>query len=99
MRKVQQQYEYRLLDGETRRHDCAAVGHSHGPNRRPARLWSRLRGFLATTLDDRPKAFLAGMGLTTVLQSSTATGLMVTGFAAGGLIGLVPALAVMLGAN
>jgi phosphate:Na+ symporter len=33
------------------------------------------------------------------LQSSTATGLMVTGFAAGGLVELVPALAVMLGAN
>lgn len=60
---------------------------------------ARLRGFLATALDSRLKAFLAGMGVTAVLQSSTATGLMVTGFAAGGLIGLVPALAVMLGAN
>lgn len=60
---------------------------------------ARLRGFLATTLHDRLKAFLAGMGVTTILQSSTATGLMVTGFAAGGLIDLVPALAVMLGAN
>lgn len=60
---------------------------------------ARLRGFLATTLDNRLYAFLAGIGVTTVLQSSTATGLMVTGFAAGGLIDLVPALAVMLGAN
>ncbi|MCW5707405.1 Na/Pi cotransporter family protein [Shinella sp.] len=60
---------------------------------------ARLRGFLRNALDNRIKAFLAGMGVTTVLQSSTATGLMVTGFAAGGLIGLVPALAVMLGAN
>ena len=34
-----------------------------------------------------------------MLQSSTATGLMVAGFAAGGLVDLVPALAVMLGAN
>ena len=34
-----------------------------------------------------------------MLQSSTATGLMVSGFAAGGLVDLVPALAVMLGAN
>ena len=58
-----------------------------------------LRGFLATTLDNRLKAFLAGMGVTVVLQSSTATGLMATGFAARGVIGLVPALAVMLGAN
>jgi phosphate:Na+ symporter len=45
------------------------------------------------------KAFLAGAGITAVLQSSTATGLMVTGFTAGGLVDLVPALAVMLGAN
>ncbi len=60
---------------------------------------ARLRGFLATTLDNRLYAFLAGIGVTTVLQSSTATGLMMTGFAAGGLIDLVPALAVMLGAN
>jgi phosphate:Na+ symporter len=37
--------------------------------------------------------------VTALLQSSTATGLMVTGFAAGGLVDLVPALAVMLGAN
>jgi phosphate:Na+ symporter len=44
-------------------------------------------------------AFLAGLGVTAVLQSSTATGLMVTSFTASGAIGLAPALAVMLGAN
>ena len=37
--------------------------------------------------------------MTAILKSSTATGLMATSFAAGGLVGLVPALAVMLGAN
>ena len=37
--------------------------------------------------------------MTAVLQSSTATGLMVTSFAAGGLVDLTAALAVMLGAN
>ena len=37
--------------------------------------------------------------MTAILQSSTATGLMVAGFAAGGAVALVPALAVMLGAN
>ncbi|HEY0182003.1 MAG TPA: Na/Pi cotransporter family protein [Rhodopila sp.] len=58
-----------------------------------------LRAFLAGALRNRIKAFLAGIGVTAVLQSSTATGLMVTGFAAGGLVDLVPALAVMLGAN
>ena len=60
---------------------------------------SKLRSFLGRALRSRFRAFLAGVGVTAVLQSSTATGLMVTGFAAGGLVDLVPALAVMLGAN
>ncbi|GGF60129.1 membrane protein [Azorhizobium oxalatiphilum] len=59
----------------------------------------RLRSFLAGALKTRARAFLAGLGVTAVLQSSTATGLMVAGFAATGLVDLVPALAVMLGAN
>lgn len=59
----------------------------------------RLRVFLGHALGHRLKAFLAGIGVTALLQSSTATGLMLAGFAAGGLVGLVPALAVMLGAN
>ena len=60
---------------------------------------AKLRGLLSRALRNRFKAFLAGLGVTAILQSSTATGLMVTGFAAGGLMDLVPALAVMLGAN
>ncbi len=60
---------------------------------------ARLRGFLSVALRNRLTAFLAGIGVTAVLQSSTATGLMITGFAASGLVDLVPALAVMLGAN
>ena len=59
----------------------------------------RLRSLLAQALANRRRAFAAGLGVTTLLQSSTATGLMVTGLAAGGVVGLVPALAVMLGAN
>src|SRR6516225_3368129 len=47
----------------------------------------------------RVYAFLAGLAVTAVLQSSTATGLMATSFAAKGAIDLAPALAVMLGAN
>jgi phosphate:Na+ symporter len=62
-------------------------------------LGARLRGLLGIALRNRAQAFLAGIGVTAILQSSTATGLMVTGFAAGGLVDLVPALAVMLGAN
>ena len=58
-----------------------------------------LRRFLGRALGGRYRAFLAGLGVTAVLQSSTATGLMATSFAAGGLVDLVPALAVMLGAN
>jgi len=59
----------------------------------------RLRRFLGRTLRSRLPAFVSGLGVTAVLQSSTATGLMVASFAAGGLVDLVPALAVMLGAN
>ena len=58
-----------------------------------------LRRVLGTALGNRLAAFAAGVGVTAILQSSTATGLMVAGFAAGGAVALVPALAVMLGAN
>jgi phosphate:Na+ symporter len=60
---------------------------------------ARLRTALGAALRTPTKAFLTGLGVTAILQSSTATGLMVAGFAAGGLVDLVPALAVMLGAN
>ena len=59
----------------------------------------RLVVALGRALRNRVMAFLAGLGVTGALQSSTATGLMVAGFAASGAVGLVPALAVMLGAN
>jgi phosphate:Na+ symporter len=58
-----------------------------------------LRRFLSRTLQNRLAAFAAGTGLTSVLQSSTATGLMVASFVNEGVIALVPALAIMLGAN
>ena len=60
---------------------------------------SELRRLLSTALRNRVLALLAGIGVTALLQSSTATGLMMTSFAARGLVDLVPALAVMLGAN
>jgi phosphate:Na+ symporter len=60
---------------------------------------SDLRHFLSKTLNNRFAAFAAGIGLTALLQSSTATGLMTASFAAKGLVKLVPALAIMLGAN
>ena len=60
---------------------------------------AQLRTLLSGALRNRLRAFTAGVGVTAVLQSSTATGLMITGFAAGGFVELVPGLAVMLGAN
>src|SRR5437868_13788645 len=68
----------------------SGIQRAFGPN---------LRRFLVRALGDRLRAFAAGIGVTGVLQSSTATGLMAASFAAGGLVDLVPALAVMLGAN
>jgi phosphate:Na+ symporter len=58
-----------------------------------------LHRLLGTTLHNRLAAFAAGIGVTAILQSSTATGLMLAGFAAVGVVDLVPALAAMLGAN
>src|SRR5215472_12628416 len=58
-----------------------------------------LRLLLARALNNRFSAFAAGIQLTAVLQSSTATALITSSFAAEGLVGLVPALAIMLGAN
>jgi phosphate:Na+ symporter len=58
-----------------------------------------LRRILAKALGNRIKAAAAGLGVTAVLQSSTATGLMVASFANAGFVALIPALGVMLGAN
>jgi phosphate:Na+ symporter len=58
-----------------------------------------LRLLLANGLNNRLRAFAAGLALTALLQSSTATALITSSFAAEGLVGLVPALAIMLGAN
>jgi phosphate:Na+ symporter len=60
---------------------------------------SELRRALNRALRNRFLALLAGIGVTALLQSSTATGLLMTSFAARGLVDLVPGLAVMLGAN
>jgi phosphate:Na+ symporter len=60
---------------------------------------SDLRRLLGKTLSNRFRAFAAGLGLTALLQSSTATGLMTASLAADGVVSLVPALAIMLGAN
>ncbi len=58
-----------------------------------------LRRVLGKALRHRLTALLAGLGVTLVLQSSTATALMTSSLGAAGVIGPVPALATMLGAN
>src|SRR3979411_320447 len=58
-----------------------------------------LRTLLAGALRNRFAALMAGIGLTALLQSSTATALITSSFTAEGLVSLVPALAIMLGAN
>lgn len=60
---------------------------------------SDLRRILSKALRNRSLAFLAGLLVTTLLQSSTATGLMTASFVTDGSVNLVPALAIMLGAN
>ncbi|MEY2617731.1 MAG: hypothetical protein RL522_733 [Pseudomonadota bacterium] len=58
-----------------------------------------LRGILARSIGSRPTAALAGLGVTALVQSSTATALIVASFVAQGLVTLPLALAVMLGAD
>ncbi|GAB2181855.1 Na/Pi cotransporter family protein [Denitratisoma sp. agr-D3] len=60
---------------------------------------ARIKRLLGTVLKNRINAFLAGLGVTALLQSSTATALMLSSFSASGMVELAPAMAVMLGAN
>jgi phosphate:Na+ symporter len=58
-----------------------------------------LRHILANATGNRATAALAGVGVTAVVQSSTATALIVSAFVGQGLVTLTAALAVMLGAD
>ena len=58
-----------------------------------------LRRAISACARNRFTAFAGGVGLTGILQSSTATALLLASFASRGLIPLSIALAVMLGAN
>jgi phosphate:Na+ symporter len=58
-----------------------------------------LRRLLRHSVGNRFSALLAGLGVTGLIQSSTATALIVAAFAGQGLIATAPALAVMLGAD
>ena len=58
-----------------------------------------LRGVLARSFSNRFHALLAGLGVTSIVQSSTATCLIVASFVGKGLVTSAAALAVMLGAD
>src|SRR3954447_1835193 len=60
---------------------------------------SQLPRAISTYARTRIGAFLAGVGITGILQSSTATAMLLASFAARGLIALPLALAVILGAD
>jgi phosphate:Na+ symporter len=62
-------------------------------------LGPKLRQILRTALGNKLKAFASGAAVTALLQSSTATQLMLAGFLSAGFVDLSSALAATLGAN
>ena len=60
---------------------------------------ANLRQLIAHSVSSRLTAVLSGIGVTAVVQSSTATALIVSSFVGQGLVSLPAALAVMLGAD
>jgi phosphate:Na+ symporter len=60
---------------------------------------SQLRRILSQNMSKRPLAFIAGILVTALVQSSNATAMLVTSFVGQGLMALTPALAIMLGAD
>ncbi len=62
-------------------------------------LGANLRNVLAKSVSNRFTAALSGLGVTALVQSSTATALIVSSFVGQGLMNLPSALAVMLGAD
>ena len=59
----------------------------------------RLRGFLSSMTSNPFKRVLTGLGITAVIQSSSATTVMVASFVNAGLLTLVQAIGVIMGAN
>ena len=59
----------------------------------------RLRGFLSAMTSNPLKRVLTGLGITSVIQSSSATTVMVVSFVNAGLLTLVQAIGVIMGAN
>jgi phosphate:Na+ symporter len=59
----------------------------------------RLRNFLSSMTSSPFKGVLTGLGITTVIQSSSATTVMVVSFVNAGLLTLIQAISVIMGAN
>lgn len=59
----------------------------------------KLRGFLAAMTSNPFKGVLTGLGITSVIQSSSATTVMVVSFVNAGLLTLAQAIGVIMGAN
>src|SRR3954464_13369540 len=62
-------------------------------------LGANLRNVLAHSVGSRWRAVISGLGVTALVQSSTATALIISAFVGQGLVTLPLALAVMLGAD
>jgi phosphate:Na+ symporter len=60
---------------------------------------SEIRSVLGASLNNRFKAFLSGLGVTMLLQSSSATALLTASFSGQGILTTATALAVLLGAD
>lgn len=60
---------------------------------------AQLRDIISHGVSNRFRALLSGIGVTMIVQSSTATALIVASFANSGFMKVAPALAVMLGAD
>ena len=59
----------------------------------------KLRGFLSAMTSNPFKGVMTGLGITAVIQSSSATTVMVVSFVNAGLLTLVQAIGVIMGAN
>ncbi len=60
---------------------------------------SEIRATLGASLNNRFKAFLSGLGVTMLLQSSSATALLTASFSGQGMLTTATALAILLGAD
>ena len=60
---------------------------------------NRLKAILAKLTSSKFKGFLLGLGITAIIQSSSATTVMVVGFVNSGVMTLAQAVGVILGAN